>query len=98
MTKPYHPQTNGQAEFSNRELKRILEKNVASLRKDLALKLDDALWDYKTAFKTPTSLSPFYLVYGKACHLLVELEHKDYGALKLLNFDETASRENKKLQ
>jgi len=62
----------------NRELKKILEKIVASLRKDWAVKLDDALWCYRTAFKTPIGLSPFQMVYGKVCHLLVEMEHKVY--------------------
>ncbi|KAL2327573.1 hypothetical protein Fmac_021000 [Flemingia macrophylla] len=65
----YHPQTNGQGEVSNREIKKILEKTVSSYRKQWAMKLDDALWAYRTALKTPLGLSPFQLVYGKACHL-----------------------------
>ena len=78
VSSPYHPQTNGQAKVSNRELKKIFEKTVASNRKDWASKLDDALWAYRIAFKSLISLSPFQMVYGKSCHLSVELKHKAY--------------------
>nr|XP_009610233.1 uncharacterized protein LOC104103967 [Nicotiana tomentosiformis]XP_016451986.1 PREDICTED: uncharacterized protein LOC107776583 [Nicotiana tabacum] len=94
----YHPQTSGQDEVPNREIKQILEKRVSLNRKDCAAKLDDALLAYITVYKIPSGASPYKLVYGNACHLPVILEQKAYWAIKKLNMDFEAAGEKRLFQ
>ena len=62
------------------------------------MKLDDALWAYRTAYKTPIEMSPYRIVYGKPCHLPLELEYITMWAIKKLNFDFKAAKEENLLQ
>ncbi|GKE70827.1 reverse transcriptase domain-containing protein [Tanacetum coccineum] len=87
LSTAYHPQTSGQVEVSNRGLKCILERTIGENHASWSDKLDDALWAFRTAFKTPIGCTPYKLMYGKASHLPIELEHKAYWALKHCNFD-----------
>nr|GFA65590.1 reverse transcriptase domain-containing protein [Tanacetum cinerariifolium] len=98
LSTTYHPQTSGQVEVTNRGLKRILERMVGENRALWSDKLEDALWAFRTAFKTSIGCTPYRLVYGKACHLLLELEHKAYWALKHPNFDLKTTGDHQKLQ
>nr|GEV29586.1 reverse transcriptase domain-containing protein [Tanacetum cinerariifolium] len=98
LSTAYHPQTSGQVEVSNNGLKRILERTIGENHASWSDKLDDALWAFRTAYKTPVGCTPYKLVYGKACHLPIELEHKAYWALKQANFDLVVAGDHRKVQ
>nr|GEW84053.1 reverse transcriptase domain-containing protein [Tanacetum cinerariifolium] len=97
LSTAYHPQTSGKVEVSNRGFKRILERTIGENRAFWSDKLDDALWAFRTAYKTPIGCSPYKPVYGKACHLPIELEHKAYRALKQVNFDIAVAGDHRKV-
>nr|GEV95254.1 reverse transcriptase domain-containing protein [Tanacetum cinerariifolium] len=92
LSTAYHPQTSEQVEVSNHE------RTVGENRASWSDKLDDALWAFLTIFKTPIGCTPYKLVYGKACHLPIELEHKAYWALKHCNFDLKTAGDHQKVQ
>ncbi|GJZ10543.1 reverse transcriptase domain-containing protein [Tanacetum coccineum] len=98
LSTTYYPQSNGQTKVTNRAIKRILERSVGYNPKDWSEKLNDALWAFRTANKPPTACTPFRLVYGKACHLPVEIEHKARWALKQCNMDLTLASEIRLMQ
>nr|GFB67680.1 reverse transcriptase domain-containing protein [Tanacetum cinerariifolium] len=85
-------------EVTNRGLKRILERTVGENRASWSDKLEDALWAFRTAFKTLVGCTPYRIVYEKACHLPLELEHKAYWALKHANFNLKTAGDHRKLQ
>ncbi|RDX86566.1 hypothetical protein CR513_32090, partial [Mucuna pruriens] len=94
----YHPQSNGQAKVFNREIKKILQKLTNLGWKDWSRHLEDTLWAYRTTYQTPLGMSPYQIVFGKVCHLPIELEHQAYQTVKKCNMAYDQAGEERKLQ
>ncbi|GKA68172.1 reverse transcriptase domain-containing protein [Tanacetum coccineum] len=92
LSTAYHPQTSGQVEVSNRGLKRILERTIGENRASWSDKLDDALWAFRTAYKTPIGCTPYKLVYGKAFQLNELNELCDHAYENSLIYKEKTKR------
>ncbi|GKA74083.1 reverse transcriptase domain-containing protein [Tanacetum coccineum] len=84
--------------FAKKDSKARLLRTMGENRASWSDKLDDALWAFRIAYKTPIGCTPYKLVYGKACHLPIELEHKAYWALKHANFDLETVGDHHKVQ
>ncbi|GJW38602.1 reverse transcriptase domain-containing protein [Tanacetum coccineum] len=85
-------------DFCNDKFAKVMSKTVGENRASWSDRLDDALWAFRTAYKTPIGCTPYKLVYGKPCHLPIELEHRAYWALKHANFDLKTAGDHRKLQ
>nr|GEY55503.1 reverse transcriptase domain-containing protein [Tanacetum cinerariifolium] len=83
--------------FCNGQFAKVM-LNFGENRASWSDKLDDALWAFRTTYKTPIGCTPYKLVYGKACHLPIEFEHKAYWALKHANFNLQTAGDHKKVQ
>jgi hypothetical protein len=94
---PYHPQTSGQVETSNKQITNILQKTVNQMARSWRIKLSEALWAYRTAYKMPISMTSYQLVHGKTCHLPVELEHKAFWAIKKWSMNLKPARIKRKI-
>ncbi|RDY08591.1 hypothetical protein CR513_07162, partial [Mucuna pruriens] len=94
----YHLQTNGQAEVFNREIKKILQKLTNLGQKNWSRHLEYALWAHRMAYRTLMGMSPYRIIFDKACHLPVELEHRAYWAVKKCNMAYDQAGEERKLQ
>ncbi|GJY30500.1 DNA-directed DNA polymerase [Tanacetum coccineum] len=84
--------------LSKQDAKPRLLRTVEENRALWSDRLDDDLWAFRTTFKTPIGCTPYKLMYGKSCHLPIELEHKAYWALKHANFDLKTAGDHQKLQ
>ncbi|RDX93416.1 hypothetical protein CR513_24326, partial [Mucuna pruriens] len=67
-------------------------------RKDWSRLLEDALWAHRTTYQTLLGISPYWIVFGKAYHLPVEIEHRAYWAVKKCNMAYDQAENERKLQ
>ncbi|XP_074292593.1 uncharacterized protein LOC141619476 [Silene latifolia] len=70
----YYASANGLAEAYNKTLCNLLKKVVAKSKRDWHERIGEALWAYRTTYKTHTEVTPYALVYGVETVLPLELQ------------------------
>eukprot|EP00253_Pinus_taeda_P028534 PITA_28534 len=95
ITTPYHPQANGQVESSNKIIEAILTKTIASHRCDWAARLLEALWAYRTTWRSTTDYSPYQLVFGKQPIFPIEFEIQTLRTTQEVSLDLTKAQINR---
>jgi transposase InsO family protein len=95
---PYHPQTSGQTETLNKQIKNIFQKAVNQMGRGYRSKLSQAMWASRMAYKMSIGMMPYQLVCGKTCHLPIEFEHNAFWPIKKWNMDLMAARTKRKIQ
>jgi len=95
---PYHSHTSGQAKTLNKQIKNILQRTVDEMGTVWRDRLPEALWAYRTTYKTPLGMTPYQLVYGKTFHIPMELEFKAHWAIKRWDMDLEFAGDKRKMQ
>ena len=94
ITTPYHPQANGQVESSNKIIEAILTKTIASHRRDWVARLPEALWAYRTTWRSTTGYSPYQLAFGKEPIFPIEFEIQTLRTTQEVGLDLTKAQIN----
>lgn len=95
---PYHPKDNDLEDITNRELELILTKTIVIHKQDQVTKLPEAIWAYKTTWKSTNGFTPFELIYGKPTSMPIKFEQKTLKTTLELDVDISKAQQDRLLQ